>query len=198
MTFKMVLLPPDIGEGWPDKIRRAVPGVQVEAFGSPAAAQAAIIDADAAYGTVPRDLLARAARLRWIAAPRAGLGGEWFYDELVRSPVVVTNLRGIYNDHLAQHIMAFVLAFARRLDRYLPQQQAGAWKRGEPMLDLAKMSALVVGVGGAGCEAARLCPPSACGLPAWTRGWPRRPPGWRCSSPLIVWTSSWPTPISSS
>jgi hypothetical protein len=93
MSFKMVLLPPDIGEGWPDKIRHAVPGARVEAFPDPAAALDAIVDADAAYGTVPRDLLARAGKLRWTAAPRAGLGGAWFYDKLVKSPVIVTNLR---------------------------------------------------------------------------------------------------------
>ncbi len=157
MSFKMVLLPPDIGEGWPDKIRQAVPGAQVEAFKDAAAARDAIVEADAAYGTVPRELLARAGKLRWIAAPRAGLGGDWFYDELVKSPVVVTNLSGIYNDPLAHHVMGFVLAFARRFDHYLPQQKDGAWKRSARMLDLASMTALVVGVGGAGAEAARLC-----------------------------------------
>src|SRR5262249_31742260 len=86
---------------------------------------------------------------------RPGLGGAWFYDDLVKSPVVVTNLSGIYNDHLAQHVMGFVLAFARRFDHYLPRQKDGVWKRDQPMLDLASMTALVVGVGGAGSEAAR-------------------------------------------
>ncbi|MCW5746054.1 MAG: D-2-hydroxyacid dehydrogenase [Alphaproteobacteria bacterium] len=157
MSFRMVLLPPDMGRDWPDKIRRAVPGVEVTAYDSPAAAANAIVTADAAYGTVPRDLLARAKRLRWIAAPRAGLGGDWFYDELVNSPVVVTNLRGIYNESLAHHIMGFVLAFAHRFDHYLPQQRERAWKRGPGMLDLTHMTALIVGVGGAGAEAARLC-----------------------------------------
>jgi phosphoglycerate dehydrogenase-like enzyme len=157
MSYKMILLPPDIGEGWPAKIRQAVPGIDVESFDNPQDAAAAIVDADAAYGTVPRELLARAKRLRWIAAPRAGLGGDWFYDELVKSPVVVTNLRGIYNESLAHHIMAFVLAFAHRLDHYLPQQRERRWQRGPAMLDLAKKTALVVGVGGAGAETARLC-----------------------------------------
>ena len=157
MTFKIVLLPPGIGEDWPSKIRASVPGIQVEAFSGPQDAAAAIVDADAAYGTVPPDLLARARRLRWIAASRAGLGGEWFYDELVRSPVVVTNLRGIRNESLARHVMAFLLAFGHRLDHYLPQQQARCWQRGPAMLDLARESALIVGLGGAGAEIARLC-----------------------------------------
>jgi phosphoglycerate dehydrogenase-like enzyme len=157
MGFTMVLLPPDVGENWPAKVRRAVPGARVEAFDSPQEAMAVIAEADAAYGTVPRELLARAKRLRWIAAPRAGLGGDWFYDELVKSPVVVTNMRGIYNESLAHHIMAFVLAFAHRLDHYLLQQRERLWRRGAAMLDLARMTALIVGVGGAGAEAARLC-----------------------------------------
>jgi hypothetical protein len=33
---------------------------------------------DAAYGTVPPELFARAKKLRWICASRAGLGGAYF------------------------------------------------------------------------------------------------------------------------
>ena len=157
MSFRMILLPPDIGDDWLAKIRSTVAGVHVEAFQTPEDATEAIVEADAAYGTVPRGLLARAKRLRWIAAPRAGLGGDWFYDELVKSPIVVTNMRGIYNESLARHIMAFVLAFAHRLDHYLPQQRGRRWQRGPGMLDLAQKTALIVGVGGAGAETARLC-----------------------------------------
>jgi phosphoglycerate dehydrogenase-like enzyme len=157
MSFNMVLLPPDVREHWPEAIRRVVPGVKVEAFVTPQVASEAIVEADAAYGTVPPWLLARARKLRWIAAPRAGLGGEWFYDELVRSPVVVTNIRGIYNEPLAQHVIGFILAFTRRFATYFLQQQERAWRRGLPMLDLGSLSVLIVGVGGAGAEVARLC-----------------------------------------
>jgi phosphoglycerate dehydrogenase-like enzyme len=86
-----------------------------------------IVDADAVYGTMPPELLARATKLRWICAARAGLGGAWFYDELVEGDVIVTNMRGSYNEHLAGHAVAFLLAFARRFDHYLPQKQ---WRRG--------------------------------------------------------------------
>jgi phosphoglycerate dehydrogenase-like enzyme len=76
---------------------------------------------------------------------------------LVKSDVIVTNIRGIYNEHLSAHIMAFVLAFARRSDHYLPQQSERIWRREQTVIDLASTTALVVGVGGAGSEAARLC-----------------------------------------
>jgi phosphoglycerate dehydrogenase-like enzyme len=73
---------------------------------------------------------------------------------------VVTNFREIYNDHIGAHIMAFVLAFARGLHRYLPQQLRREWRR-EPgeeggVVHLPGATALIVGVGGIGAEAARL------------------------------------------
>jgi phosphoglycerate dehydrogenase-like enzyme len=154
MSFKILLLADDVDPSWPEKIRRAVPGVVVKAFVDPKDAVEDIVDADAAYGTVPPELLARATKLRWICADRAGLGGAWFYDELVKGDVIVTNMRGSYNEHLAGHAVAFLLAFARRFDHYLLQKQ---WRRGPEMIDLPQKTVLIVGVGGAGGEASGLC-----------------------------------------
>ncbi|ETW94950.1 MAG: hypothetical protein ETSY1_32625, partial [Candidatus Entotheonella factor] len=154
MSFKILLLPPDVDPSWPEKIQQAVPGAVVRAYDDPHEALTDIEDADAAYGTVPPDLFARAKKLRWICAARAGLGGDWFYDALVKSSVVVTNMRGSYNEHLSAHAVAFVLAFARRFEYYLPQQQ---WQRGPHMIDLPSQTVLIVGVGGAGSEASKLC-----------------------------------------
>jgi phosphoglycerate dehydrogenase-like enzyme len=154
MSFKILLLPPNVDASLPEKIRQVVPGVVVKAFLDPADALSDIADADAAYGTVPPELFARARKLRWICAARAGLGGDWFYDALVRSDVVVTNMRGSYNEHLSAHAVAFLLAFARRFDHYLPQKQ---WQRGPEMIDLPTKTVLIVGVGGAGSEASKLC-----------------------------------------
>jgi phosphoglycerate dehydrogenase-like enzyme len=137
----------------PEKIRRAVPGVVVKAFREPKDAADDIADADAAYGTVLPELPARATKLRWICAARAGLGSAWFYDDLVRSDVIVTNMRGSYNEHLASHAAAFLLAFARRFDHYLPQKRR---QRGPELIDLPEKTVLIVGVGGAGGEASKL------------------------------------------
>jgi phosphoglycerate dehydrogenase-like enzyme len=154
MSFKIVLLPPDVDESWPEKIRQAIPGAVAKAFEDPRDALTDIEDADAAYGTVPPELFARARKLRWICAARAGLGGDWFYDALVKSDVIVTNMRGSYNEHLSAHAVALLLAFARRFEHYLPQKQ---WKRGPGMIDLPTRTVLIVGVGGAGSETGKLC-----------------------------------------
>jgi phosphoglycerate dehydrogenase-like enzyme len=85
-------------------------------------------NADAAFGTLPPDLLRLADRLRWLQAPAAAPPAGYYYPELIDHPVVVTNFRGIYNDHIAAHIMAFILAFARGLHRYIPQQLRREWR----------------------------------------------------------------------
>jgi phosphoglycerate dehydrogenase-like enzyme len=77
----------------------------------------------------------------------------------VSHPVVVTNFREIYNDHIGAHIMAFLLAFARGLHRYWPRQSHRRWQP-EPLdtgvVHLPEATALIVGVGGIGAETARL------------------------------------------
>jgi phosphoglycerate dehydrogenase-like enzyme len=154
MSFKILILPPDAEPSLPAQIREAVPGVNVLFFDDAAAAAAEIEDADAVYGFVPPELLARAKKLRWIATPRAGAGGEWYYDALVQSDVTVTNVRGAYNEDLAAHAVGFLLAFARRFDYYLKQTD---WERGPEIMFLPDKTALIVGVGGSGTEATKLC-----------------------------------------
>jgi phosphoglycerate dehydrogenase-like enzyme len=74
--------------------------------------------------------------------------------------VVVTNFREIFNDHIGAHIMAFVLAFARGLHYYLPQQMRREYlprPLDTGIVHLPEATALILGVGGIGSEAARLC-----------------------------------------
>jgi phosphoglycerate dehydrogenase-like enzyme len=156
VSFKIALLPPKLQSHWPEEIRRVAAGAEVAIFDGPDAAVDFIVDADAAYGTVPADLLAQAKKLRWIAAPGAGLGESWFYPELIASDVIVTNQRGIYNELLSCHAMALLLALARKLDGYMGLKQKKIWS---PLGDgpyLPESTVLIVGVGGIGTEIAKL------------------------------------------
>jgi len=157
----LVMLPPQEPKtrDWAARVKAAVPALEVVVAEDAAAARAAIGRADCAFGTLPADLLAQATRLRWLQAPQAAPPAGYYYPALVQHPVVVTNFREIYNDHIGAHIMAFVLAFARGFHHYLPRQLRREWRR-EPndggVIHLPEATALIVGVGGIGSEAARL------------------------------------------
>lgn len=150
MRYKFVMVPPNLLDHWPEAVAQAVPECDVHAFDSAEAAHEAIVDADAAYGTIGPDLFARAQQLRWICAPQAGLGGGWFHPALVASDVVVTNSRGIFNDHLSHHVLGLILAHSRHFDAYGRMQHEHVWGEGLPIQHLPDSTLLVVGCGEAG------------------------------------------------
>ena len=157
----LVMLPPQEAKtrDWAARVKAGVPALEVIVAEDEASARASLARADCAFGTLPADLLTQATRLRWLQAPQAAPPAGYYYPALVQHPVVVTNFREIYNDHIGAHIMAFVLAFARDLHRYLPQQARREWKPAPldtGVVHLPAATALIVGVGGIGAEAARL------------------------------------------
>src|SRR5438309_7301971 len=131
MPTTLLMLPPqsDKTRAWSKRLQEAVPSLTVVVAETDADAARAIGNADAAFGTMPDALLARAGRLRWLQAPQAAPPAGYYTPALVAHPVVVTNFREIYNDIIGAHIMAFVLAFARGFQRWLPQQLRREWKK---------------------------------------------------------------------
>ncbi|MCW5668399.1 MAG: D-2-hydroxyacid dehydrogenase [Hydrogenophaga sp.] len=161
MPTTLLMLPPQIPatREWAQRLATALPGLAIVVAETEGEALAAIGQADAAVGTLSPALLAAAPRLRWLHSPLAAPPTGYFFPELVSHPLTVTNVRGIFNDHISAHIMSFVLAFSRALHRFIPQQQRGEWRqppRYEGTVYLPEATALIVGVGGIGAETARL------------------------------------------
>ena len=161
-SFKFVMLPPqsDTTRAWALRLAQTVPEARVIVAETADVAANEIVDADAAFGWLNPELLAKATKLRWLQAPMAAPPAGYFFPELVRHPLIATNFREIYNDHIGAHILAFVLAFARGLHLYIPQQLRREWKKSPAeagdVIHLPEATALIVGVGGIGAEAARL------------------------------------------
>jgi phosphoglycerate dehydrogenase-like enzyme len=161
-AFKFVMLPPqtDTTHTWARRLAEAVPEARVILAEDAAAAAREIVDAEAAFGRLGPELLASAKKLRWLQAPMAAPPPGYYYPALIAHPVVVTNFREIFNDHIGAHILAFVLAFARGLHRFIPQQLRREWKKSPAeegdVVHLPEATALIVGLGGIGSEAARL------------------------------------------
>ncbi len=160
-AFTFLMLPPQtaLTRSWAARLKDSVVGVNVVVAEDAAAAEAAIATAEAAFGTLPPALLAKATRLRWLQAPQAAPPAGYYYPELIAHPVAIANFREIFNDHISAHILAFVLAFARGLHVYIPQQLRREWKKppeDRGVVALPGATALIVGLGGIGTETARL------------------------------------------
>jgi phosphoglycerate dehydrogenase-like enzyme len=157
-----VFLPPqtDTTRHWAATLAQQVPELHVVIADSPESAAQDLAHAHAAFGTLTPELLSTARELAWLQAPAIAPPAGYYFPELVQHPVVVTNFRGIFNEHIAAHIMAFVLAFARGLHRYFPRQMQHVW-RPDPLdtgvVHLPSATALIVGVGGIGAETALKC-----------------------------------------
>jgi phosphoglycerate dehydrogenase-like enzyme len=163
MTFKLLLYSDgtvpeaaDTLRDWPAMLQSDVPEAELYLAGSEAEAAGNIGAVEAAFGQLPPSLFAKAASLRWLACPRAGPDPSFYHPALVESHVTVTNVRGIYNDHISAHIMALLLGFARGLPVYHDHQRARRWRKGAATIYLPEATLLILGVGGIGAETARL------------------------------------------
>jgi phosphoglycerate dehydrogenase-like enzyme len=135
---------------------------------------AAIRGADGLIGKITPAILAAADRLRWVQTFTASLE-HYMFPALEAHPCVMTNVRGLFGDVIADQVMAYVLCVARNLHTYIRQQRehryepaggesarvsnttgpgiVNAMDRATIYLPDATMG--IVGMGGIGCEIAR-------------------------------------------
>ena len=152
---RLVLLPDGLTprEEWARRLTQDVPGLQVDVVDAAASLHdqaEALRGADAAYGTLTAPLLAAADDLRWLQSPKSNPPLSFWFPELVESHVAVTGFRGVYDDAIATHIMALVLALARRLDVYAGQQARHEYGPPLEALHLPDATVLIVAMGSIG------------------------------------------------
>jgi phosphoglycerate dehydrogenase-like enzyme len=120
--------------------------------------------------TVP-DAWPGADRVRWVHIASAGVD-RLLFPELVRSPVVVTNSRGVFDRPIAEYVLGLILAFAKDLPVTLDLQRERTWRHRETeRIDGRRV--LVVGTGPIGRAIGRLL--SAAGMTVTGMGRRARP-----------------------
>ncbi len=142
-----------------EELRRQFPQHEFVHARSADEAQTLVRDADVAFASeLRRPHLAAARRLRWIHSPAVGVGGMLF-PEMIASPVVITNSRGVAAQTIAEHVVACVLALFRKLPVAIRSQAAGEWAQdaiaaAPAVRILAGSHVLVIGLGAIGTAVA--------------------------------------------
>jgi phosphoglycerate dehydrogenase-like enzyme len=108
----------------PDRLtalRIVAPDVSFENALTAAQAEAAMPGADAFLGKITPAMLAQADRLTWVQSFTASLE-HYMFPALQAHPCVLTNLRGLFGDVIADQVLGYVLCFARNLHTYIRRQ----------------------------------------------------------------------------
>ena len=114
----------------------------------------------------PEQFLA-ARNLRWIHSPAAAVH-QLMFPELVNSDVMVTNAREVHAPVVAEHVIAQILALAKKIPQAVRMQQKHVWGKEEmwrerpPAREIAGATLGLIGLGSIGREVAKRA--SALGL----------------------------------
>jgi len=92
-----------------------------------------------------REWLGICGKLRWVHSRAAGVD-KLLFPELVESPVLLTNSRGVFSASLGEFVLAAILHFAKDLRRMVRNQTAAVW---EPF-DVQEIGGQTVGILGYG------------------------------------------------
>jgi phosphoglycerate dehydrogenase-like enzyme len=94
-----------------------------------------------------------AGNLKWIQACSAGVE-RFLLPEVVASSVILTNAKGVYATPCSDHVIAMLLMFARRMNKFVRFQSARKWQKLE-LDELQGKSVGIIGLGSIGREIER-------------------------------------------
>lgn len=116
-----------------------------------------LADTEVIFGIFPRDLLADATNLKWYQQWDAG--ADWLsgHPDVAARDFTLTNTSGVHAIPIAEHVLAFMLAFARGFPEAARNQARSEWpKRAPEVTELAGKTLLLVGVGRIGERTAQV------------------------------------------
>ena len=98
-----------------EEIRREFPALKVEVNFGDQPLESLIADVEILVsGRLSREAFQRARRLKWVHSPFVGVGNMLF-EEMAKSPVIITNSRGVNAEAVSLHAVSLSLALLRGL-----------------------------------------------------------------------------------
>ena len=151
----MKLLVPSMGEQVLNQLREVAPTVEIVVAENKDDALNKVVDVDAVYGTVTPELVKAGKKLRWVQVTSAGVE-SYLFPELVESDIVLTNAKGVFAIHIAEHVMAFILSFGRAINLLIHRQKDEIWesRANLPVIEITDLTLGIVGLGGIGLKVA--------------------------------------------
>lgn len=154
MPIKMVV--PDFDKDILNRLKKAAPNIEFLIAKNKEDALLLAPQADATYTFCTPEFIAAAPNLKWVQATSAGVE-RYPFAELKKRNIIFTNASAIYGASLADHLMAFILAFSRQLPFLFHAQNNRVWEKRSnyPSGELAGQTLLIDGFGGTGEHLAR-------------------------------------------
>lgn len=169
MTTLTVWTNHPLGAEQEQRVRSAAPGCRL--LSGPEATSAALKDADVAFGQPPASAAVECERLRWVQLSSAGYGSydrPEVRDAFALRGATLTKSSFVYAEPCAEHVLSFMLSWARQLPLAFAEQHGA---RGWPQEALRRRSTLLsrqrvvmFGFGSIGARLAQLLAPFTSGV----------------------------------
>ena len=131
-------------------LRERLPDREVRLAATPEEHERYLREATVVAGKrVDAEAVATAEDLRLFACNSAGVD-HLPLEALAERGVAVTNASGVHGPNVAEHVLGWVLTFARRLDEGRRRQERREWRRFQSFTELAGSTVTVVGLGSIG------------------------------------------------
>jgi phosphoglycerate dehydrogenase-like enzyme len=116
-----------------------------------------LADTEVIFGHIlPKNVTTRAPKLRWIQANSAGVEKLLVDGAVIKSPVLMTHIRGIHDVPISEFTLGLMLTFAKEFPLYRDLQKKKQWQPSYEATTLRSKTVGIVGMGSIGREIARL------------------------------------------
>jgi phosphoglycerate dehydrogenase-like enzyme len=157
MTTILITLKPDsTPQSAAERIRAIAPHARLVITDKPEEIEQMAGEVEIVAGHFSPECISLAPNLRWYQ--QWGAGVDWLlrHPEIAEREFLLTNASGVHAIPISEHILAFMLAFARSLPAAIRAQEQHDWIRTQPIFELAGKTMLLVGIGAIGKRTAQI------------------------------------------